>query len=346
MRNAVLSVLFCGFCFVASGQSAVPLTNETIINLVQAGVPTQTIINTIASAEKTDFTFVGAPLQRLTSARVPDEVFKAMAAKSNNRLVATNTPPQAPRPALSPSPAVQSQPTTPQGSVLDNEALIKLAKAGMSDEILIGLVNSQPGRYSLAADNLIALKQAPISDRVIAAMIAKNTGASSSLSFSSPVVTGEPILLHDGTPVRLRLTRNLSSGDAKTGDMADFETLEDIKIDDVVVIARGATAIATITRAEAKKRMARGGHLDINLDYVRIANGDKVAIRAIKETSGGGHTGAMTGAIVATSLVVWPAAPFFLFMHGKDSTIPKGTELTAYVDGEIKLDRQKLVMRQ
>ncbi len=42
----------------------------------------------------------------------------------------------------------------------------------------------------------------------------------------------------------------------------------------------------------------------------------------------------MTGAIVATSLVVWPAAPFFLFMHGKDTTIPKGTEITAYVNGE------------
>jgi hypothetical protein len=46
----------------------------------------------------------------------------------------------------------------------------------------------------------------------------------------------------------------------------------------------------------------------------------------------------MTGAIVATSLVLWPAAPFFLFMHGKDTTIPKGTEITAYVNGEVKLN--------
>jgi hypothetical protein len=51
----------------------------------------------------------------------------------------------------------------------------------------------------------------------------------------------------------------------------------------------------------------------------------------------------MTGAMVATAIVVWPAAPFFLFMHGKDVTIPKGTKITAYVDGEIKLDRAKFV---
>ena len=56
---------------------------------------------------------------------------------------------------------------------------------------------------------------------------------------------------------------------------------------------------------------------------------------------GGGHTGAMTGGIVATAIVVWPAAPFFLFMHGKDTTIPKGTEITAYVNGVMPLDPAK-----
>lgn len=46
----------------------------------------------------------------------------------------------------------------------------------------------------------------------------------------------------------------------------------------------------------------------------------------------------MTGAIVATSIVFFPAAPLFLFMHGKDITIPQGTEITAFVDGDMHLD--------
>jgi hypothetical protein len=46
----------------------------------------------------------------------------------------------------------------------------------------------------------------------------------------------------------------------------------------------------------------------------------------------------MTAGIVVTSLVVWPAAPFFLLMHGKDFTIPKDTEITAYVNGDMTLD--------
>ena len=150
-------------------------------------------------------------------------------------------------------------------------------------------------------------------------------------------------VLDDGTPIRLRLNRNLSSADAKTGDNIDFEVLEEVKIGEVLVIPKGSIALGTVTDAEHKKRMARGGKLDIEIDYVKLADGEKAALRAVKETKGGGHTGAMTGAIVATSLVVWPAAPFFLFMHGKDTTIPKGTEITAYVNGSMPLDPAKFV---
>ncbi len=147
--------------------------------------------------------------------------------------------------------------------------------------------------------------------------------------------------LEDGTPIRLRLTRNLSSADATTGDRVDFEVLEDVKVKDVIVVPRGGLALATITEAEHKRRMARGGKLNVNIDDVRLADGEKAPLRAVKETKGGGHTGAMTGGIVATAIVFFPAAPFFLFMHGKDITIPKGTEITAYVNGDIALDSKR-----
>jgi hypothetical protein len=151
----------------------------------------------------------------------------------------------------------------------------------------------------------------------------------------------QPFMLHDGTPVRLKLTRNLSSADARTGDTVDFEVVEDVKAGDTVVIARGATALATVTQAQPKRRMGRGGKLDVNIDSVRLVSGEKVPLRAVREGSGRGKTGAMTGAMVATSLVVWPAAPFFLLMHGKDVNVPKGTEITAYLQGEITLDHAR-----
>ena len=143
--------------------------------------------------------------------------------------------------------------------------------------------------------------------------------------------------LQDGTPVRIRINRNVSSADARVGDTVDFEVLDEIKIGDVVIIPKGGIALGTVTEAVPKRRMGKGGKLNVNIDHVKLINGEKVPLRAVKETSGGGHTGAMTGAIVATSIVFFPAAPLFLFIHGKDITIPKGTEITAYVNGDFAI---------
>jgi hypothetical protein len=148
-------------------------------------------------------------------------------------------------------------------------------------------------------------------------------------------------VLEDETPVRLRLNRTISSADAHVGDTVDFETLDDITVNGSLVIPKGGLAFATVTEAQAKRRMARGGKLDINIDYVKMVSGDKAALRAVKDVKGGGHTGGMVGGMVVTSLVFFPAAPFFLFMHGKDISIPKGTEITAYVNGDVKLDVAK-----
>jgi PEGA domain len=148
-------------------------------------------------------------------------------------------------------------------------------------------------------------------------------------------------VLEDETPVRLRLNRTISSADAHVGDTVDFEALDDITVNGTLVIPKGGLAFATITEAQSKRRMARGGKLDINIDYVKLASGEKAALRAVKDVKGGGHTGGMVGGMVATSIVFFPAAPFFLFMHGKDISIPKGTEITAYVNGDKKLDIAK-----
>ena len=146
----------------------------------------------------------------------------------------------------------------------------------------------------MTTDNLIALKQAGASDKVIAAMVNRNVGVSANavgVRSTNSIQPGETITLHDALPIRMRLSRNLSSADAKTSDTVDFEVLEDVKVDDMLVVPRGGVAIATVTQAEHKKRMARGGKLDIAIEYVRLVNGDKVALRAIKETSGGATPG-------------------------------------------------------
>lgn len=61
-------------------------------------------------------------------------------------------------------------------SAMNNDSVIKMAKAGLSDDVIVGSINGQPGQYKTSADDLIALKSAGVSDKVIAAMISKASG--------------------------------------------------------------------------------------------------------------------------------------------------------------------------
>jgi hypothetical protein len=151
-----------------------------------------------------------------------------------------------------------------------------------------------------------------------------------------------PLVLDDGTPIRLRTTRTISSAEANVDDRVDFEVVDDIKVGDTIVIKHGTAAIGTVTEAKSKGRMGKGGKLNVNIDFTRTVTGDKVALRGTKDVKGGGHAGAMTGAMVGTAIVFWPAAPLFLFMHGKDITVPKGHEFNVYTSGAVTLDAAKL----
>jgi len=158
---------------------------------------------------------------------------------------------------------------------------------------------------------------------------------------TSNFTSAKGFVLEDSIPVKLRINRTISSADCHVGDTVDFEVVQDVSVNGTLVIPKGGLAFATVTEAQAKRRMARGGKLGVNIDYVKLVSSEKAPLRAVKDLKGGGHTGVMVGGIVATGIVFFPAAPFFLFMHGKDITIPKGTEITAYVSGDMKLDIAK-----
>ena len=185
-----------------------------------------------------------------------------------------------------------------------------------------------------------AFSQAPA---VVPAPVAQASGATSAPAVAAPSAPPPPNTLLDGTAVKLRLAENLSSEKNKTGDQVPFEVVDEVVVDGVVVVPKGAQAIATVTNASPKKSMGRGGKLDVNVDSMRLVDGEKVQLRAVQENKGGGHVGAMTGAMVATSIVFFPAAPLFLFIHGKPVEIPKGTVVTAFVEGDMHLDMAKMV---
>jgi hypothetical protein len=63
---------------------------------------------------------------------------------------------------------------TPDNAALDNAAVVKMTKAGLGEDVIVSMVQNQPGHYDLTPDTLVSLKNDGVSDKVMAAMAAKN----------------------------------------------------------------------------------------------------------------------------------------------------------------------------
>ena len=79
-------------------------------------------------------------------------------------------------------------------TVLTNDAILKMAKAGLGEEILLSTIKAQPGSYTTTPDDLIALKGAGVSDKVIAAMVEKAaSGAAGNPLAAAPKAAPGPV---------------------------------------------------------------------------------------------------------------------------------------------------------
>lgn len=225
-------------------------------------------------------------------------------------------------------------PASAQQSSNNNDSVVKMVKAGMSDDIVISTIDSQPAHFALDSTDLIALKQAGVSDKVMAAMIAKNnpaaTPAAGSTSGSlASVAPAGMVMLREGTDVPLKFAQAISSKSAAEGDPVAFILDEDLKVGSLVVAKAGSKAFGEVSNVKKSGMMGKAGELNVRLDYLKVGD-SKIKLRGTKDKEGESGT---TGAIVLTVLF----GPIGLIKHGKNIDIPQGSALKAYVADDIAI---------
>jgi len=130
--------------------------------------------------------------------------------------------------------------------------------------------------------------------------------------------------MRSNTVIHLKLAKPLSSAGAKLGDHVDLEVAEDLVVDGIVVVAKGAAAVGTVTDVETKKHLGHGGKLGVSLNSVRLASNDSAPIRGYQEAQGASST---AGAVLP-------------MVSGKDVAFAAGTAFTAWVDGDVHLKKE------
>jgi hypothetical protein len=60
---------------------------------------------------------------------------------------------------------------------LTNDSIVKMVKAGLGEDVIVSMIQGQPGSYTVTPDAMLALKQGGVTDREMAAMVTKGTTA-------------------------------------------------------------------------------------------------------------------------------------------------------------------------
>jgi len=225
---------------------------------------------------------------------------------------------------------------------LTNDSIIKMVKAGLGEDLIVSMVQRQPGRYSLTTDDLVMLKQLHVSEKVLAAMMSKGAAApNSGPTAAPPPIPDVPVpldaapvaadaarptdaqILREGSEVKLKFKDDLSSKTAADEDPVNLVLDQDLLAGNTIVVRAGASALARVVHAKKAGMMGKGGELNIRLEYIDTGNG-RIKLRGTKNPEGQDKVGTS----VALTVLFGPIG---LIKHGKNVEVKQGTPLTAYV---------------
>ncbi len=64
-------------------------------------------------------------------------------------------------------------------TALNNDGVLKLIKAALSEDLIVSTINGSPGHYDTSADAIIALKSGGATDKEVSAIVLKAAGVTS-----------------------------------------------------------------------------------------------------------------------------------------------------------------------
>ncbi len=156
--------------------------------------------------------------------------------------------------------------------------------------------------------------------------------------FLAPALSAQEISPTDGiilpikTPVLLEFSSEVSSKTALKGAEVNFVLAEDIVVDDVILVAKGAPALGEIIHAQKSGFGGRGGELIIAARYVRLGE-QRIALRSLKPLAGPYAGKNHSAAALAVSMVPY-AGLVSLFITGGEIVIPAGTQALALTSAD------------
>lgn len=211
---------------------------------------------------------------------------------------------------------------------LTNADVLKMVESKIAPEIIVEKMKASPCDFDTSPDALRGLRDAGVPDSLLLVMVMSPRHAAVATARREAVVV--PV----GTVVELETAYTINSQLVRTGDPITFRVVNPVVVGGQVVVEKGATATALVTKAERNGHWGRAGRIVWMMKEVTAADGSRIPLQFSGRTVGDSH-----GAKVATQMVVmgallWPIAPVVLFhgfKRGENAVIPEGKRFDAQV---------------
>lgn len=160
----------------------------------------------------------------------------------------------------------------------------------------------------------------------------------SNIAFTEAPEVNEVTLFQD-TLVRIKMVTPLDTRQNREGDAFTFQASEDVYANGVLVIAKGAVGEGKILKVQQARNFGRDAKMELSFDTLQAFDGTEVQTilgdKAKEETK---SLAKAAGATVAGLIVLGPVGVVGgAFIHGKDVTIPAGSELYIQTKAEASV---------
>ncbi len=171
------------------------------------------------------------------------------------------------------------------------------------------------------------MKYAPVAAALMAAAFALPAAADQN----------KTIIVPGGTAVPMHVLGSISSGNVKEGDTFTVQAAEDVVVNGMIVVKKGAAGQGTIEKVDHAGWSGHSGSLSLDFTYVYAVDGGKVRLSNDKQQQAEEDRKGASSTATIIGIATFGIGGLFghNLAHGREVTIDPEKTLTAFVASNV-----------
>jgi uncharacterized protein YgiM (DUF1202 family) len=218
---------------------------------------------------------------------------------------------------------------------LSNKDILSMQARRLPADVIVAKIKSSPSNFDTSATALQRLKFYGVSDKVIVAMVeapslpATVAAEKPAAAAAAPAPDVVQVKVPDGTPVELETIEDLSSDGVREGTIIHLRVLQDVAVDGVTIFQKNADARARVYVITQPARMGKPGSVSWAMEDVTAVNGQQLPVTFAALDPSVKSTDPADAAV--DDGTTWE------FRKNKPTTMPANHRLRATTHGDITL---------